>query len=665
MRLVVGIDTGGTHTDAIAHCPESGQVTAWNKVRTTHDDLTIGIAQSLAGLSIPSSDTIDLVAVSTTLATNAAIEGLGGRVCALLIGYDEHLVHHYGLDRRMKASCLEFIGGHHDVFGEERSVLDEDMLRYAVEHHRAHVDAFALSSYLSVRNPEHEFRAREIVEDLTDLPIVSASDVGKSLDSVRRATTAILNARLIPIIDRLLTAIVVSVAAQGIAAPIAILRGDGSMTSLECARARPVETLLSGPAASIIGGQYLTGSDEAMVLDMGGTTTDIALLNGGKPKIGAAGAVIGDWRTATRAADVRSIGIGGDSRIVADPLDLIIGPERVEPIAVAAATHPSIAHELTRMERNNLSHRLVPVWEFLYARDNATELDLSTNEHAICTALQDGPVDVSSLAQRLGLADARLLHLRPLIARGIVRRIGLTPTDLLHARGEFQDFDVESSVRACRIAARERRIDFDTLLSQARERIICQIADGLLRRAVSEFDLRAANTNEPLGDFLIDRSVSPQPHQDPLSVNLSITLPIVAIGAPAKSWAPTIASRLHTECEIPKLAHVASAIGASAGRYSEQVEFLLRPLYARSGITGYTVHGPKELRKFKSIMDARAYVQKAGPQLAREQSKISGAIEPEIHQSEHSWDAENDEPSDGGYLMETRFTFTATGQSFQ
>ena len=665
MRLVVGVDTGGTHTDAIAHCPETGHVTAWNKVRTTHDDLTIGIAQSLAGLHVPSSDTIDLVTVSTTLATNAAIEGLGGRVCALLIGYDEQLLQHYGLDRRMKASCLEFIGGRHDIFGEERSVLDEDMLRYAVERQRDHVDAFALSSYLSVRNPEHELRAREIVEDLTDIPIVSAGDVGKSLDSVRRATTAILNARLIPIIDRLLTAIVASVAAQGISAPIAILRGDGSMTSLESARARPVETLLSGPAASTIGGQYLTGYDEAIVLDMGGTTTDIALLDGGKPKIGSDGAVIGDWRTATKAADVRSIGLGGDSRIVADPLDLTIGPQRVEPIAVAAATHPSIAHALARIERDNLSHRLVPVWEFLYASDNATELNLGANEHAVCTALRDGPVDVSSLAQRLGLADPRLLHLRPLIARGIVRRIGLTPTDLLHARGGFQDFDVESAVRACRIAARERRIDFDTLISQAQERIICRIADGLLRRAVSEFDPRAANTNDHLGDFLIDRSVSPKPRQAPLDVNLSITLPIVAIGAPAQAWMPSIAARLHTECEIPKLAHVASAVGASAGRCSEQVEFLLRPLYARSGITGYTVHGPKELRKFNSIMDARAYVQKAGPQLAREQSKISGAIDPEIHQNEQSWDAESDEPSDGGYLMETRFTFTATGQSLR
>jgi N-methylhydantoinase A/oxoprolinase/acetone carboxylase beta subunit len=203
------------------------------------------------------------------------------------------------------------------------------------------------------------------------------------------------------------------------------------------------------------------------------------------------------------------------------------------------------------------------------------------------------------------------------------------------------------------------------LISQAHERIICQIADGLLRRAVSEFDLRAANANDRLGNFLIDRSVSTKPRQDPLDANLSITLPIVAIGAPAQAWMPTIAARLHTECEIPKLAHVASAVGASAGHCSEQVEFLLRPLYARSGITGYTVHGPKELRNFNSIMDARAYVQKAGPQLAREQSKISGAIDPAVHQSEQSWDAESDEPSDGGYLMETRFTFTATGQSFR
>ncbi|MDE2766600.1 MAG: hydantoinase/oxoprolinase family protein, partial [Chloroflexota bacterium] len=322
MALILGIDTGGTHTDAVALDPATGAVIAWHKAPTTHADLSQGITAAIDGLQGIAPSRINLVTLSTTLATNAAIEGLGGRVCALLIGYDQAMLHRYGLAHRIHAAALEFIPGRHDVFGDERTPLDEDALRRVVERQRAHVDAFAISSYLSVRNPEHELRAAEIVAELTDLPVVTGGAVGHSLDSVRRATTAVLNARLIPHVERLLAAIDRSIAQRGIAAPITVVRGDGAVMPLAVARARPVETLLSGPAASAVGAHRLTGREAALVVDMGGTTTDVALLRDGRPTISDRGATISDWRTAVRAADVRSFGIGGDSRILADPLDL-------------------------------------------------------------------------------------------------------------------------------------------------------------------------------------------------------------------------------------------------------------------------------------------------------------------------------------------------------
>ncbi len=662
MALILGIDTGGTHTDAVALDSASGSIVAWHKTPTTHADLAIGISAAIDGLQPVAPGQIKLVALSTTLATNAAIEGLGGRVCALLIGYDEAMLHRYGLAHRIHAAALEFIPGRHDVFGEERVALDEDALRRAVERWRHRVDAFAISSYLAVRNPEHELRAAEIVAELTDCPVVAGGAVGRSLDSVRRATTAVLNARLIPHVERLLAAIDRSVAECGIAAPVTVVRGDGAVMPLAQAQARPVETLLSGPAASAVGAHRLTGRAAALVVDMGGTTTDVALLRDGRPKISDQGAGISDWRTAVRAADVRSFGIGGDSRILADPLDLSVGPQRVEPLSAAAAADSSVAESLARIDRDNVTHRLVPVWEFLTIKGAGGGAPRSAAEQDVCNALSEGPLDVSTLARRVGLADARLLNLRSLVARGLIRRIGLTPTDILHARGEFQGFDVETATRASRVAARESRVDLDTFLARTHELVVRQLGEGMLRRAVTEFDHRAAEADDRLGRFLLNRSLSPNHRCDPLDVRLQVTDPIVALGAPARAWLPKVARRLHAECEVPELAAVASAVGAAASQVSEQVEFLLRPLYARSGITGYVVHGPTERRRFAAIAAARSYIAQAGPDLARSRALAAGVARPRITHTEHSWDAPGADPGDIGYLMETRFTYTGVGR---
>lgn len=662
MSLILGIDTGGTHTDVVALNPATGRVVAWSKAPTTHANLALGISAAIDGLADVAPSHISLVTLSTTLATNAAIEGLGGRVGALLIGYDQNMLRRYGLLHRIQAAALEFIPGRHDVFGDERTPLDEDALRRAVDRHRNHVDAFAVSSYLSVRNPDHELRAADIVAQLTDHPVVTGGAVGRSLDSVRRATTAVLNARLIPHVERLLTAVDRSVAQRGIAAPVAVVRGDGALMPLADAQARPVETLLSGPAASAVGAHRLTGRAAALVVDMGGTTTDVALLRNGRPTVSDRGATISDWRTAVRAADVRSFGIGGDSRILADPLDLNVGPQRVQPLCAAAAADPYVAEALARIDRDNVTHRLVPVWELLTVNGAAENAVRSSAEQDICNALREGPLDITILAKRVGLADARLLNLRSLIARGLVRRIGLTPTDVLHARDEFQGFDVDTAVRACRVAARESRVDLDTFLTRTHELVIRRLGEGVLRRAVAEFDDRASETDGRLGRFLLDRSLASKHRRDPLDVRLEITDPIVALGAPAQAWIPEVAKRLHAECQVPDSAAVASAVGAAASQVIEPVEFLLRPLYARSGVTGYVVHGPAERRRFASLATARTYIQATGPDLAMTRAVTAGVDQPTVSHSEHSWDAPGEDPGDRGYLMETRFTFTGTGR---
>jgi N-methylhydantoinase A/oxoprolinase/acetone carboxylase beta subunit len=662
MGLVLGIDTGGTYTDTVALQADTGEVLAWNKAATTHHDLVVGISQSINGLPNLRPTDIELVALSTTLATNAAIEGIGGRVAAILIGYDKHLLVTRRLDRRIPASAIEYVSGRHDVFGYERAPMATDELRQAIDRWTDHVDAFAICSYLGVRNPEHELRAGEIAREHTNLPVVLGNDVGHSLDSVKRATTAVLNARLIPMVDRLLTAVNSSVSSLQITAPIVVLGGDAALMSLDLAKAHPIQTLLSGQAASVSGARHLTGLDMAVVADTGGTTTDITLLADGLPSVSTDGAVIGDWRTALRAVDTYSIGLGGNSRITTDPLDLNVGPERVESIAVSAASDPTIADTLNLLERDNATHRLVPVWEFLAAGTEGPVSMMSEHEQNIFDALQDRPLDVTTLAKRVGLPDPRLLNPRALIARGAIRRIGLTPTDILHVRGDFQAYDVHAATLACRIAARESRITANEFVSRTHEFIIRKMATGLLRSAVRAVNPKVSFIDDGLGKFLLDRSASTNHRSSILDVRLEVIPPVVALGGAAGAWMPQVASRLHTDCETPRLAPVASAVGAGRAEIAQQVEFLLRPLYTRAGVTGYVVHGPTQWEHFKSIEQARAHVDELGPKLAHNHALTAGVHHPQIRRTETSWDAENENPNEGSYLMETRFTFVGFGR---
>jgi len=148
-----------------------------------------------------------------------------------------------------------------------------------------------------------------------------------------RATTAMLNARIIPRLTGLLLDLEKVMADQGICAPIVVVKGDGSLMSAAMAKQRPVETILSGPAASVAGARHLTGIKDALVVDMGGTTTDTAALTADAVNLNEKGSNIGGYRTHVKALEIRTAGLGGDSLIQFEKGKFLIGPKRVAPIA--------------------------------------------------------------------------------------------------------------------------------------------------------------------------------------------------------------------------------------------------------------------------------------------------------------------------------------------
>ncbi|MFA6108752.1 MAG: hydantoinase/oxoprolinase family protein, partial [Candidatus Latescibacterota bacterium] len=324
MPTALGIDTGGTYTDAVLIDHATGEVLASAKALTTRHDLAIGIAGAIEGAFAAAAatgrslvpTTIDLVGLSTTLATNAIVEDRGTPVCLLLVGYDQEFIRQSGFEKELVTRDVVYVRGGHDGEGDEVAPLDEEAVRRAVRERGHRVEAFAVSAYFGVRNPAHEVRARELIEQVSGeaggepLPVTCGHELTSRLDSVRRATTATLNARLIPLLRELITTVRQTLDRQGIPAPLMIVKGDGSLVQADWAMRRPIETILSGPAASVVGAWHLAGRKDGWVIDVGGTTTDIAVLRDGFPRLSPEGARVGRWRTMIETVDVHTAGLG-------------------------------------------------------------------------------------------------------------------------------------------------------------------------------------------------------------------------------------------------------------------------------------------------------------------------------------------------------------------
>ena len=307
-HYILGIDTGGTYTDGVLLDAASQAVCAKTKARTTNQDYAIGIRGCPEALRIPDYSAVELVCISTTLATNAVVEGRSGRVALLTMGGH--------IEQALPCAWQRQLRGRLNIKGIELEPLDEAEVRaVAAEIAAGDFDAAAISGFASVRNPAHEQRVRALVQETAGLPVVCAHELSSALGFYERTVTAALNAGLLGYIRALCDAVERVIRSCGITAPVMIGKGDGSMMDADYACLRPIETILSGPAASISGGLFLSGRQDAVIADIGGTTTDIACARDGHVALSEHGACVGGWRTQVRAAEISTSGLGGDSHI--------------------------------------------------------------------------------------------------------------------------------------------------------------------------------------------------------------------------------------------------------------------------------------------------------------------------------------------------------------
>jgi len=587
MNLALGIDTGGTYTDAVLVDHDTGQVLAGAKALTTRHDLAIGIRAAIAEVFAEAQragrplapNQVTLVALSTTLATNTLAEGQRGSVCLLLIGYDRALMQDFGFEKELATSDVVYLRGGHNERGDEAAPLDEEAARAAILARRNQVEAFAISGYFSVRNPSHELRVRALVEELTGLPVTCGHELSSRLNAVRRATTATLNAHLILPLRELISSVQQTLEEWQISAPLMVVKGDGSLVRAAWAMQRPVETILSGPAASAIGARHLAGQRDVWVVDVGGTTTDIIALHDGWPRLNPQGASVSGWRTMVEAVDVHTSGLGGDSYVYFDEGHrLQIGPRRVVPLALLAWQYPQVLAEMRQRALAGPRKQPPPPLEFLLlARRPGYQVGLAEEE--ILGRLAAGPLPLEALLPRRGASLLRR-RLNELEACGLIRRSAFTPTDALHALGRLSLWDAEAATLGAQALAAQAGLPVQALCEEVVQGVANRVATELVSKAFEDEIGPFSWEREPLAHFMLANALNGRHGQETGEVCCQLTLcrPIVAIGAPVGAYLPQVAQHLHTELLIPPHAEVANAVGAVVGGVLQRRQVLIRPL---------------------------------------------------------------------------------------
>lgn len=627
MALLLGVDTGGTYTDAVL-IEDERTVIASAKSLTTRTDLAIGIGKAVEAVLSDSGahpGDIGMASLSTTLATNALVEGQGGRVGLVYIGFREQDLATHGLSEALGSDPALVLAGGHNHAGAEANPLDLAGLEVWLDSDIG-VSGFAVASQFATRNPSHELAVADLIREKTGRPVSLSHHLSARLNGPKRALTAVLNARLIGMIARLIDRAEGKLIDLAIDAPLMVVRGDGALISAEQARERPIETILSGPAASIVGACWMTGVDYALVSDIGGTTTDVAVLRNGKPTIDPAGARVGPWRTMVEAVAMRTTGLGGDSEVTVIDEGLIggvtLGPRRVVPVSLLASEAPEVVHAAldeqlrsdTPGEHDTRFVRAVP----------GVETDgLSAKDAALLERIGD---EVSPLSKVLR-NRLEMSALKRLVVRGLVQISGVTPSDASHVLGRLSDWDGAAAQKAVEIIGRKRTgsgnqlcPDPQSMAQMIVDQLTHQTALALLESAFAEEESDFGLSATTLAEHVLTQK-GLDGHRGLLRLDVGLNLPVVGLGASAPSYYPEVGKRVGSRMILPEHAGVANAIGAVVGRVS----------FRRSGtITApsegrYRVHldtGPED---FLNEEEALNRLQTLLEQEAREAAAGAGA----------------------------------------
>ncbi|MEM8577900.1 MAG: hydantoinase/oxoprolinase family protein [Pseudomonadota bacterium] len=629
--MLLGVDTGGTYTDAVLIAED--RVVASAKALTTRHDLAIGVGEAVRAVlrdaDVPAA-AVQMASLSTTLATNALVEGQGGRVGLILIGMAGADLDRHGLTEALRGDPVLHVAGGHLHSGDEAAPLDEAALRAFLAETGAGVGAFAVAAQFAVRNPAHEQRAAALVAEVTGRPVSASHQLSAKLGGPKRALTALLNARLVAMIARLIGRAEDVLRDIGVTAPMMVVRGDGALMSSAQATARPIETILSGPAASLVGARWLTGVTDGLVSDIGGTTTDVAMLRAGRPAIDPAGARVGAFRTMVEAVAMRTTGLGGDSEVHrADGLagGVTLGPRRVLPISLIAAEAPEVVVPVLEAQMRTA----VPTDQdgrFVRAVQGQTAEGLAPREAALLDRIGHAVHPLGDILR------SRMDHaaLKRLIERGLVQVAGATPSDAAHVLSMLDVWDRHAAALALGLMAR-RRTGAGLPLADGPEALARMIVDqlthqtglALLEAAFAEEGDWAAPSEDLARHALMQAGL--RQHRNVLRLDTGLAVPVVGLGASAPTYYPAVGDLVGCEMVLPSHAGVANAVGAVVG----QIAVRRQGTVSARGAGKVRAHLPSGPQDFATRADGLHALEEALTQDAKKAATQAGAADVSIH----------------------------------
>ncbi|MCC8150828.1 MAG: hydantoinase/oxoprolinase family protein [Lachnospiraceae bacterium] len=592
----IGIDTGGTCTDAVVYDLEKEEILASTKSSTTHEKLEKGIGESLGKLPRELVEQVSYLALSTTLATNACVENRGGRVCLVFIGVSiktlQENYESYGFEG---TADMRFLDADPSKGMEPDWEAFEAMIPEILDGY----DSVAVSQFLPrENNGAYEKEARRRLKkksaeqanssavqldrktahiERNRITVVCAYEIFKDVNVIKRGAGAYLNARLIPVIEEFFAAVHHVLDDMGLSFPLLIMRSDGSLVSEEYSRNYPVETLLCGPTASVKGAMHLAGEEQAVLIDMGGTTSDIALVKGGVPKTNPDGVSVGGWQTFVRGIEIDTFALGGDSHVTYHSRTLMLEPERVMPISTLADQYPDVLAAVEACaNRYNGSAR--PLYEHLLLQRSLSgkESRYTPQEREVCEVLTTGPKSIGETAELLGI-DVYQLDTERLEREGILLRSGFTPTDAMVLKGDRTGMaHPEEAAEAARCAAAfiakctgrkaEQAAEVaDEVYRLVREKLFCNLV-RILWKDGHEGKRKLIVPGE-LESFAKDAfAVEYDGEQQGFYRNtFSSPAVLLGVGAPVHVFLDDVARALHTAAHVPAHAGVSNALGALLG----------------------------------------------------------------------------------------------------
>lgn len=350
--MLIGIDVGGTHTDGA--CVKDGRIQAMAKVPTDHDNLLDTISQVLTSL-LEKCDAREIRAInlSTTLSTNAIVTNRTEKVGMFVIpgpGIDA-ASYALGDQYHILSGCVDHRGA------VSARVREQEITPLAAQCRTQGLRVYGVVGKFCTRNPEQEMAVAQVLQSQADF-VTQGHRVSESLNFGRRISTTYYNSAVWRTFNKFANAQEQSIRDLNIQADINIVKADGGTMPLKLAREIPVQSIFSGPAASVMGILSTVPVDEdALLLDIGGTTTDITVLLNGIPLLERDGISIGQHPTLVRALQVESIGIGGDSLISTHNGQLQVGPDRHGPCMASGGSAPALMDAMNVLGYANFGNR--------------------------------------------------------------------------------------------------------------------------------------------------------------------------------------------------------------------------------------------------------------------------------------------------------------------